>query len=79
MEIYNRKESSKGAVNDSEQNDLIIVRAILSCSSCGFKKKFRNHFRRSRIEEMVVSLKCFDWLCCYQCGDLLNLNLEFEI
>ena len=79
MDIYNAKEITNGSIDHSESNDLIIVRAILSCPSCDFRKKFRNQFRRSKIEEMVVSLKCFDWLCCYQCGDLLNLNLEFEI
>ncbi|KKN15210.1 hypothetical protein LCGC14_0988340 [marine sediment metagenome] len=78
MEIDNTKGSIEGTVNSSENSDLIKVRAILSCSSCGYKKKFRKQFRRSQMEEIMVSIRIFDWMTC-SCGDLLDLNLEFNI
>lgn len=79
MEIGNTKENTEGAINSSENTDLIKVRAVISCPSCGYMKKFRNQFRRSQIELMVISLKCFDWMCCHLCGELLDLNLEFVV
>ena len=79
MEIDNTKESSKTSVSASEKNELIKVRAIISCPNCNYKKKFRNQFLRKEIELMVVSLKVFDWLTCSKCGDLLKLDLEFNV
>ena len=57
----------------------IKVRATMKCPSCTFKKAFRNQYARSEIELMIVSLKVFDWMCCTRCGELLNLDLEFNI
>jgi len=72
---YNRN----GSVDESEiGKDIIKVRAKLSCPSCSYKKSFMNQFHQKDLESMVVSLKCFDWLAC-SCGDLLDLNLEFQI
>ena len=79
MEIDNTKESSKNSVSASENSELIKVRAIISCPNCNYKKKFRNQFLRKEIELMVVSLKVFDWLTCSKCGDLLKLDLEFNV
>ena len=79
MEIDNTKESSKNSVIASEKNELIKVRAMISCPNCNYKKKFRNQFLRKEIELMVVSLKVFDWLTCSKCGDLLKLDLEFNV
>lgn len=59
--------------------DVIKVRATMKCPSCTFKKAFKNQYARNQIELMVVSLKVFDWMCCTRCGELLNLDLEFDI
>ena len=59
-------------------NSIIEVKAHLSCHNCGYNKTFKNKFMRSNIEEMVVSLKIFDWMTC-KCGELLHLDLEFII
>ena len=63
----------------SQQDHLIHVEAIISCPSCGYKKRFRNQFKRKNIELMTVALKVFDWMVCNECGELLDLNLEFQI
>ncbi len=78
MEIGNTKENTEGALKSSETHDLITVRAILTCPSCTYKKKFRNQFKRDQIEEIMVSIRIFDWMTC-SCGDILDLNLEFVI
>ena len=59
--------------------DLIVVRANISCPRCDYIKKFKNQFYRRDIELMVVALKVFDWLTCVRCGEILDLNLEYEI
>ena len=68
------------SLSDSGQpKDRIRARAIISCPICGYRKSFLNRFRRKDIEMMVVALKVFDWMVCNKCGELLSLNLEFEI
>jgi hypothetical protein len=79
MEIDNIKNGSDESINDSSENDLIKVRAIISCPNGDYKKKFRNQFLRKEIEMMIVSFKVFDWLTCTKCGELLKLDLEFSI
>jgi len=79
MEIDNTQKSGKESVNSMENSELIKVRAIISCESCSYKKKFRNQFLRKEIDLIIVSLKCFDWLTCSKCGDLLKLDLEFSV
>ena len=79
MEIDNTKTSSKESIGGSTSNDLIKVRAIISCPNGDYKKKFRNQFLRKEMEMMVVSFKVFDWLTCNKCGELLKLDLEFSI
>ncbi|MHA1472451.1 MAG: hypothetical protein ACTSQW_05070 [Promethearchaeota archaeon] len=64
---------------NSESEDVIKVRAIISCPSGDYKKKFKNVFHRKDLELMVVAFKIFDFMTCSKCGELLNLNLEFEI
>ena len=64
---------------DTEGEDVIKVRAIISCPSGDYKKIFKNQFPRKDIELQVVALKIFDFLTCSKCGELLDLNLEFEI
>lgn len=64
---------------DSEGEDVIKVRAIISCPSGDYKKKFKNVFPRKDLELLVVCIKIFDFLTCSKCGELVNLNLEFEI
>lgn len=71
--------ATETSFNDSEREDLIKVRAIISCPSGDYKKKFRNEFPRKDLELMVVAFKIFDFMTCSKCGELLNLNLEFEI
>ncbi len=79
MEIDNTKNSSDKAVVDSGDSDLIQVRAIISCPNCGYKKKFKNQFPRKDLELLTVAVKVFDWMTCNTCGDLLKLDLEFQV
>lgn len=79
MEIDNTKTSSRESMDGSKSDDLINVRALITCPNGDYNKKFRNQFLRKEIELMIVSLKVFDWLCCVHCGELLNLNIEFII
>ncbi len=67
------------AFDNSESEDVIKVRAIISCPSGDYKKKFKNEFPRKDLELMVVAFKIFDFMTCSKCGELLNLSLEFEI
>ncbi|MFX1380620.1 MAG: hypothetical protein ACFFA4_16175, partial [Promethearchaeota archaeon] len=60
-------------------SDLIQVRAIISCSNCGYKKKFRNQFPRKDLELLTVAVKVFEFITCNTCGDLIKLDLEFNI
>ena len=79
MEIDSNKSETEKALSKSKTGeDSIKVRAILSCPSCSYRKAFKNQFQRKDIENLVVNLKIFDWMTC-SCGELLNLNLEFEI
>lgn len=80
MEIdYNNAGSTKKSINETEyEKGLIRVKATLSCHSCGYTKTFKNQFHKKNIEQMVVSLKCFDYMTC-TCGELLNLDLNFEL
>ena len=79
MEIELNKNSDHPLLASEERDDMIKVRAIISCPICEYVKKFKNQFPRSELELMVVTLKIFDWLCCNKCGELLNLTLEFNI
>lgn len=79
MEIELNKNSDHALLASEDRDDLIKVRAIISCPTCEYVKKFKNQFPRSELELMVVTLKIFDWLCCNKCGELLNLTLEFNI
>jgi hypothetical protein len=79
MEIDNTKNGSGKSLEGSADNELIKVRAIISCPNGDYKKKFRNQFLRKEIEMMIVSFKVFDWLTCNKCGELLKLDLEFNI
>ncbi|MFO8017822.1 MAG: hypothetical protein R6U96_04250 [Promethearchaeia archaeon] len=78
MEInYNNREQNE-LVDSESRSNLIRVRAIITCPNCDYNKVFRNKFTRENIESMIVAIKCFDWLTC-DCGELLELELEFEI
>ena len=79
MEIELNKNSDNALLASENRDDLIKVRAIISCPTCEYVKKFKNQFPRNELELMVVTLKIFDWLCCNKCGELLNLTLEFNI
>ncbi|MBY8990792.1 MAG: hypothetical protein KGD58_08570 [Candidatus Lokiarchaeota archaeon] len=79
MEIGNTKNGSRASIDGSEGDNLIKVRAVISCPNNDYKKKFRNQFSRKEIEMMIVSFKVFDWLTCNKCGELLKLDLEFNI
>ncbi|MFW9771685.1 MAG: hypothetical protein ACFFBY_02675 [Promethearchaeota archaeon] len=79
MEIDYNEESSGKPLNNPENNESIInVRAILSCPSCGYKKKFKNQFPRDQLELLVVAVKIFDFMTC-TCGELIKLDLEFNL
>ncbi len=79
MEIDNTKNGSRESIYGSLGDELIKVRAIITCPNGDYKKKFRNQFLRKEIEMMIVSFKVFDWLTCNKCGELLKLDLEFNI
>ena len=79
MEIELNNKTTDKTFNYSDNENLIKVRAIISCPSGDYIKKFRNQFPRKDLELMVVAFKIFDFMTCSKCGELLNLNLEFEI
>ena len=79
MEIDNTKNNSRESIDGSVSDDLIKVRAIITCPNADYKKKFTNQFLRKEIEMMIVTFKVFDWLTCNKCGELLKLDLEFNI
>ncbi len=79
MEIDNTKNGNGESIDGSVGDELIKVRAIITCPNGDYKKKFRNQFLRKEMEMMVVSFKVFDWLTCNKCGELLKLDLEFNI
>lgn len=79
MEIEMNNKATETTFGDSERDDVIKVRAVISCPSGDYQKKFRNQFPRKDLELMIVCLKVFDFLTCSKCGQLLDLNLEFEI
>jgi len=77
---YNKsKNGEKASVAEELDKDTVSVRAIISCPTCRTKKSFKNRFSLKAMEQMVVSLKIFDWLTCSECGELLKLDLEFKI
>jgi len=71
MEIETNNNSTETSFNELERDDVIKVRALISCPS--------GEFPRKDLELMVVAFKIFDFMTCSKCGELLNLNLEFEI
>jgi hypothetical protein len=79
MEIDNTKNGSGKQLDGSTDDELIKVRAVISCPNGDYNKKFRNQFLRKEMEMMIVSFKVFDWLTCTKCGELLKLDLEFNI
>lgn len=79
MEIDNTKNGSGESIDGSAGDKLINVRAVITCPNGDYKKKFKNQFLRKEIEMMIVSFKVFDWLTCSKCGELLKLDLEFNI
>ena len=79
METEMNNNVTEPSFNELERDDVIKVRALISCPSGDYKKKFKNKFPRKDLELMVVAFKIFDFMTCSKCGELLNLNLEFEI
>ncbi|MHA1149142.1 MAG: hypothetical protein ACTSR8_12960 [Promethearchaeota archaeon] len=79
MESGRSSESSNGVYNGMQTKAIIQVRAIMTCPNCQWRKAFKNSFHRKDIEMMVVALKVFDWLTCPRCGELIDLNLEYNI
>jgi hypothetical protein len=79
METEMNNNVTEPSFNELERGDVIKVRALISCPSGDYKKKFKNKFPRKDLELMVVAFKIFDFMTCSKCGELLNLNLEFEI
>jgi DNA-directed RNA polymerase subunit RPC12/RpoP len=76
----NKTGKREGALTKEElDKELITVRAKISCPKCKTEKIFKNQFKHSDLELMVVSLKVFDWLTCSKCGEILKLDLEFNI
>ena len=79
IEIEMNKNATEQTFDSPETEDIINLRAIISSPSGDYKKKFKNRFPRKDLELMVVAFKIFDFMTCSKCGELLNLNLEFEI
>ncbi|MFW9941085.1 MAG: hypothetical protein ACFFFT_08585 [Candidatus Thorarchaeota archaeon] len=78
MEINNTRNDSRESLESSKHDEPIQVRAILSCSNCGYKKKFKNQFLRKDLELLIVAVKVFEFITCNKCGDLIKLDLEFN-
>ncbi len=76
---YNKKPSPESLSGSKKPGSLILVRAIMTCTTCGKEKKFRNQFLRKDFELMVVPLRVFDWMVCNKCGELFRLDLEFRV
>ena len=74
MEINNTQNDSGESGESSKHDEPIQVRAIISCSNCGYKKKFRNQFLRKDLELLTVAVKVFDYITCNKCGDLIKLD-----
>ncbi len=79
METEYNKESNNQSIASESNDNLIKVRAIISCPTCTYQKKFKKQFSRKELELFVVTAKIFDWMVCSKCGDLLNLTFEFDI
>ena len=79
METEYNKESSNQPITSESSDNKIKVRAIISCPTCTYKKKFKNQFSRKDLELFVVTAKIFDWMVCSKCGELLRLTFEFDI
>lgn len=79
MEIESNKNSDHALLASENRDDLIKVRAIISCPTCEYVKKFKNQFPRNELELLVPVVKIFDWMVCNKCGELLNLTLEVDI
>lgn len=79
METEYNKESSNQPITSESSDNKIKVKAIISCPTCTYKKKFKNQFSRKELELFVVTAKIFDWMVCSKCGELLSLTFEFDI
>ena len=79
MEIDNTENGSRASIYGSKNDGQIQVRAIISCPTCGYKKKFKNQFLRKDLELLTVAVKVFEFITCNKCGDLIKLDLEFNI
>jgi len=79
MEIDLNRNSTGKTLEESEQADLIKVRALISCPNGDYNKKFRNQFPRNQLELFIVAAKVFDFMTCPKCGEILKLDLEFNI
>ncbi|MHA1684326.1 MAG: hypothetical protein ACTSUE_25540 [Promethearchaeota archaeon] len=64
--------------DDSPSESKILVKAVLACPNCGYRKAFKNKFDREEMEMLVVSAKVMAWSVC-DCGELIEFSLEFEI
>ncbi|MFX0009434.1 MAG: hypothetical protein ACFE9R_03895 [Candidatus Hermodarchaeota archaeon] len=79
MEIDSNRKTLGKTVENLEPADLIKVRAIITCPNGDYSKKFRNQFPRNQLELFVVAAKVFDFMTCPKCGEILKLDLEFNI
>jgi hypothetical protein len=79
MEIDSNRKALDKTVQSLEPADLIRVRAIITCPNGDYGKKFRNQFPRNQLELFVVAAKVFDFMTCPKCGEILKLDLEFNI
>ena len=79
LEIEYNNDTANKELGNPKQETLIKVRAVITCPNGDYRKKFKNQFPRSQLELMSVALRIFDWLTCEKCGELLKLDLEFEI
>ena len=75
----NQNGRAEGKAKDQVDDDVIKVRAVLQCPSCGYRRVFSHTFKRENIELLTVSLKIFDFVTCNECGSLIDLTLEYEI
>lgn len=72
------EKDAKVSEDTNKTKNVIKVKAILNCKNCGYSKAFKKIFTRDNIEMLVVSAKVMDFSSC-DCGELISLQLEFEI
>jgi len=63
----------------TEGYPVISALMTIECSSCGYRRVFKNVFSFDKMDLVFVTIKIIDWMTCDRCGSLLNTKVEFNI